>query len=153
VDYVLGYDASTQVGTGFIPSGSTAPTFNTGLARRADLTTILVNNDLTASYKRDLTENLTTTTTLGGTLQYLQSFATGIQTIGLAPGVATTTSGTVGPSGEDRSERTIRGAFVQQTFGLLNRFFVTGALRVDAGSIYGLSQRTQVYRLLCSIGR
>ena len=146
VDYVLGYDASTQVGTGFIPSGSTAPTFNTGLARRADLTTILVNNDLTASYKRDLTENLTTTTTLGGTLQYLQSFATGIQTIGLAPGVATTTSGTVGPSGEDRSERTIRGAFVQQTFGLLNRFFVTGALRVDAGSIYGLSQRTQVYR-------
>lgn len=146
IDYVLGYDASTQVGTGFIPSGSTAPTFTTGLARRADATTILVNNDLTASYKRDLTESLSSSTTLGGTLQYQQSFGTGIQTIGLSPGIATTTSGTVGPSGEDRSERTIRGAFVQQTFGLLNRFFVTGALRVDAGSIYGLSQRTQVYR-------
>ena len=148
VDYVLGYDASTQVGTGFIPSGSTAPTFSTGLARRADLTTILVNNDLTFSYKRDLTENFISTTTVGGTLQYLQSFGTGIQSIGLSPGPVTTANGTVGPSGETRNERTIRGAFVQQTFGLFNRLFLTGALRVDAGSIYGVNQRTQVYRKL-----
>ena len=146
VDYVLGYDASTQVASGFIPSGSTAPTFSTGLARRADLTTILVNNDLTFSYKRDLSETLASTTTVGGTLQYLQTFSTGVQTIGLSPGIVTTATGTLGPSGERRTERTIRGAFVQQTLGLLNRFFLTGALRVDAASVYGPSQRTQYYR-------
>ncbi|MFC7668135.1 SusC/RagA family TonB-linked outer membrane protein [Hymenobacter humi] len=146
VDYVLGYDASTQVASGFIPSGSTAPTFTTGLARRADLTTILVNNDLTFSYKRDLTENFNSTTTVGGTLQYQRGFSTGIQSIGLAPGIVTTATGTVAGSGEFRNERTIRGAFVQQTFGLLNRFYLTGALRVDAASVYGPKVRTQVYR-------
>ncbi|WP_234988806.1 SusC/RagA family TonB-linked outer membrane protein [Hymenobacter daecheongensis] len=146
VDYVLGYDASTQVASGFIPSGSTAPTFTTGLARRADATTFLVNNDLTLSYKRDISEKLASTTTVGGTLQFLQSFSTGVQSIGLSPGIVTTATGTLGPSGEDRSERTIRGAFVQQTFGLLNRFFLTGALRVDAASIYGSSVRTQRYK-------
>ncbi|SFQ71464.1 SusC/RagA family TonB-linked outer membrane protein [Hymenobacter arizonensis] len=148
IDYVLGYDASTQVATGFIPRGSTAPTFGTGLARRADATTFLVNNDLTASYKRDLSENFISTTTVGGTLQYLQNVNTGIQSIDLSPGPVTTVSGTLGRSGEFRGERTIVGAFAQQTFGLFNRFFLTGALRVDAASLYGAKQRTQLYRKL-----
>ena len=144
VDYVLGYDASTQVATGFIPTGSTAPTYTGGYARRADQTTILVNNDLTASYRRDFTEWLTSTTTAGGTLQSQQSFSTSIQSILLAPIVQTTASGVATP-GEFRSERTIRGAFAQQTLGLGNRLFLTGALRVDVASVYGPSNRTQYY--------
>jgi len=144
IDYVLGYDASTQVATGFIPTGSTAPTYATGFARRADQTSILVNNDLTASYRRDFTEWLTSTTTVGGTLQYQQTFATSIQSTTLSPIVQTTSNG-IPVSGEFRSERTIRGAFAQQTLGLGNRLFLTGALRVDVASVYGPSNRTQYY--------
>ncbi|MCA8831691.1 SusC/RagA family TonB-linked outer membrane protein [Hymenobacter pini] len=143
-DYVLGYDASTQVATGFIPTGSTAPTYTTGLARRADRTAFLVNNDLTLGYRRDVTEWLASTTTLGGTLQYERAFQTSIQSINLAPVIQTTASGTITTT-EPRTERTIRGAFVQQTFGLANRFFLTGALRVDAASVYGTKVRTQYY--------
>ncbi|OGX85755.1 SusC/RagA family TonB-linked outer membrane protein [Hymenobacter glacialis] len=144
LDYVLGYDASTQVATGFIPTGSTAPTYTGGYARRADQTTILVNNDLTASYRRDFTDWLASTTTVGGTLQYQQGFATGIVSTTLAPIVQTTASG-IAVAGEARSERSIRGAFAQQTLGLGNRLFLTGALRVDVASVYGPSNRTQYY--------
>ena len=146
VDYVLGYDASTQVGTGFIPVGSTAPTYTAGFARRADRTAILTNNDLTLSYRRDLLPWLATTTTAGGTLQSQLVFGTATRSENLAPVVQVSGSGngtTVG--GEDRAERTIRGAFVQQTLGLGNRLFLTGAARVDEGSIYGANNRRQVY--------
>ena len=144
LDYVLGYDASTQLATGFIPTGSTAPTYTAGYARRADQTTILVNNDVTAGYKRDFAEWLVSTTTVGGTLQYQQGFSTGIVSTTLAPIVQTTASG-IAVAGEFRSERTIRGGFAQQTLGLGNRLFLTGALRVDAASVYGTSNRTQYY--------
>ncbi|MDU0369349.1 SusC/RagA family TonB-linked outer membrane protein [Hymenobacter endophyticus] len=150
IDYVLGYDASTQVATGFIPTNSTAPTYSTGLARRADRTALLVNNDLTLGYRRDFMEWLASTTTLGGTLQSEQSLQTAQQTIGLSPVIQTTASGTSvvqNPRylGDYRTERTIRGAFVQQTVGLYNRLFLTGALRVDAASVYGTKVRTQYY--------
>jgi len=149
-DYVLGYDASTQLATGFIPTNSTAPTYSTGLARRADQTSILVNNDVTANYRHDFTEWLASTTTVGGTLQYQQSFSTVQQSITLSPVIQTTASGTIVSQnprylGDYRTERTIRGAFIQQTFGLYNRLFITGALRVDEASVYGASNRSQYY--------
>ncbi|MBC6696517.1 SusC/RagA family TonB-linked outer membrane protein [Hymenobacter puniceus] len=144
VDYVLGYDASTQVGTGFIPVGSTAPTYTAGFARRADRTALLTNNDLTLSYRRDFLPWLASTTTAGGTLQSDQSFTTGIRSTQLAPLVQTTSSG-IAVANEFRSERTIRGAFLQQTLGLGNRVFLTGAVRVDEGSIYGANNRRQTY--------
>ncbi len=146
VDYVLGYDASTQLGTGFIPVGSTAPTYTAGYARRADRTTLLTNNDLTLSYRRDFLPWLASTTTAGGTLQSLQAFGTNSSSISLSPVVQISGNGngtTVG--GENRSERTISGAFVQQTIGLGNRLFLTGAARVDEGSIYGANNRRQTY--------
>ncbi|SNC75556.1 TonB-linked outer membrane protein, SusC/RagA family [Hymenobacter gelipurpurascens] len=143
IDYVLGYDASTQVATGFIPTNSTAPTYTTGLARRADRTSFLVNNDLTFSYKRDFTEWLASTTTAGGTLQYERALSTGIQSINLAPVVEVINGTTV--AGEERTERTIQGAFIQQTFGFYNRLFLTAAARVDAASVYGANNRTQFY--------
>ncbi|UOG74258.1 SusC/RagA family TonB-linked outer membrane protein [Hymenobacter tibetensis] len=144
VDYVLGYDASTQLATGFIPTNSTAPTYTTGLARRADRTALLVNNDLTLGYRRDFTEWLASTTTVGGTLQYEQALSTAIQSINLAPEIETTASGTV-VAGETRTERTIRGAFAQQTFGIYNQLFLTGAIRMDEASVYGANVRRQYY--------
>ncbi|WP_324677150.1 SusC/RagA family TonB-linked outer membrane protein [Hymenobacter sp. GOD-10R] len=144
IDYVLGYDASTQLATGYIPNPSTAPTYSTGLARRADQTSLLTNNDLTLSYRRDFTPWLTSTTTVGGTLQFQRNFSTSLQSTVLAPIIQTTSNG-IAVSGEFRSERTIRGAFAQQTFGLGNRLFLTGAIRVDAASVYGIDVRTQYY--------
>ncbi|WP_201783275.1 TonB-dependent receptor plug domain-containing protein [Hymenobacter sp. AT01-02] len=143
IDYVLGYDASTQVGTAFIPPGNTTPSYGAGYSRRADRTAYLVNQDLTLSYRRDLAEWLTSTTTAGGTLQYDQAVSTGLLATQLAP-LIEIISGTIVPA-EARQERVIRGAFVQQTFGLGNRLFLTGAARVDASSVFGPSNRTQFY--------
>ena len=144
VDYVLGYDASTQVGTGFIPVGSTAPTYTAGYARRADRTVLLTNNDLTLSYRRDFTPWLTSTSTAGGTLQSNQNFSLNNRGTVLSPVIQISANGTTVP-GEERTERTIRGAFFQQTLGFGNRLFLTGAVRVDEGSIYGANNRTQTY--------
>ncbi|AMJ68266.1 SusC/RagA family TonB-linked outer membrane protein [Hymenobacter sp. PAMC 26628] len=152
-DYVLGYDASTQIGTGFIPVGNTTPSYSTGYARRADRTAILVNNDATFNYRRNFTEWLASTTTVGGTLQYDQALSTNLTAIQLSPIVQTTAGGTLVPTtvnglpvpNDSRQERTFVGAFVQQTLGLGNRLFLTGALRVDAASVYGANNRTQYY--------
>ncbi|UYZ62917.1 SusC/RagA family TonB-linked outer membrane protein [Hymenobacter weizhouensis] len=144
VDYVLGYDASTQVGTAFIPPNNTTPGYGAGYARRADRTANLINNDLTLNYRRSFAEWLQSTTTLGGTLQWDEFLTTGIVSQQLAPVIQTTFNG-VAVAGEFRSERTIIGAFVQQTLGLGNRLFLTGAARVDAASVYGANNRTQFY--------
>ena len=145
-NFTLGYDNSTQLGTGYIPVGNTTPTYATGLARRADRTGFLVNTDLTLSYKRNLTEWLVSTTTVGGTQQYQRYYNTAIQSTMLTPGISTAAFGNgTTVAGESQSTLTIRGAFAQQTLGFYDQLFLTGALRVDAASSYGPDQRTQYY--------
>ncbi len=126
--------------------GNTTPTYATGLARRADRTGFLVNTDLTLSYKRNLTEWLVSTTTVGGTQQYQRYYNTAIQSTMLTPGISTAAFGNgTTVAGESQSTLTIRGAFAQQTLGFYDQLFLTGALRVDAASSYGPDQRTQYY--------
>lgn len=48
-------------------------------------------------------------------------------------------------AGEFRSERTIMGAFAQQSFGVHDLLFLTGAARVDASSVYGEDNRWQFF--------
>jgi len=144
INYVLGYDNATQIGTGYIPVGNTTPSYNTGYSRRADQTTFLVNNDLNISYQTKINDWLESTSGIGGTAQSQKTYQTGLTATLLGP-IGQTINNGVSIATEYRSDVNIMGAFVQQTFGILNKFYITGAARYDESSVFGEKFRGQFY--------
>jgi len=144
IDLIFGLDNYTQNATGYIPPRNTTPSYDAGLSRRADATVLQTNTDLNISYKKQLNSWLESTTGLGGTIQYIKTttFGANAQQLGLFG--QTINNGTIVAS-EFRSEQSIMGAFLQQTFGLGDKFFITGAGRVDASSVYGINNRWQFF--------
>jgi len=145
VDYTVGYDTYAQIGTGFIPSGTTAALYPQGLARRGERNFLQLNNDLNLRYQTDLSSSLQSTTVLGGTLQFEKASNFTAQSTQLSPVSQIVPSGATLTIGEFRSQNVIYGAFVQQTFGLFNRLFLTAAGRLDASSVFGKDERWQFY--------
>ncbi len=142
--YVLGVDYANSSATGFIPIGNTSPE-GQGFSRRAEANSLRYNNDLTASYAADLSDDIVSTTVVGGTWQYENNESLAVQASRIAPFVQTATVGELVDQGDSRSEVSYWGAFVQQTFGFYNRFFLTGALRSDGASVFGPDERNQLY--------
>lgn len=147
INYTLGFDNATQIGTGYIPVGNTTPTYNTGFAQRADKTSFLLNNDLTASYQTRINDWLESTTGIGGTAQSEKIYLTSLKATQLGIIGQTINNGITIPS-EFRSDINVMGAYVQQTFGFWDRLYITGALRYDASSVFGKDERAQFYRKL-----
>lgn len=144
IKYRFGIDTYNQSGTGFVPIGNTSPN-PSGFATRTDANVFQYNSDLTASYSADLTNNIKSTTVVGGTWQYERLERLGIASDRLAPAVQTATGGTVIGQTDFRQEESYWGAFVQETFGFSNKFFLTGALRMDGASVFGPDERNQVF--------
>jgi len=144
INYVLGYDNSTQIATGYIPVGNTTPSYNTGYSRRGDRTSYMVNNDLNISYQTKIYDWLESTSGIGGTAQSEKVYQTGITATLLGPIGQTINNGVAVPT-EYRSDVNIMGAFAQQTFGILNKFYITGAARYDVSSVFGEKFRGQFY--------
>lgn len=144
IEFASGIDNYTQTATAYIPPRNTTPSYNGGFIRRADATVIQLNNDLTASYQKEIANELESTTSLGGTLQYDRTLTFSANATQLGAFGQTINNGTIA-AGEFRGERVIMGAFLQQTFGFKNRYFVTGAARVDASSVYGIDNRWQFF--------
>ncbi|MFD2247445.1 SusC/RagA family TonB-linked outer membrane protein [Pontibacter ruber] len=145
VNYTLGYDNATQIATGFIPVGNTTPSYNGGYSRRADLTSYRLNNDLNASYKTMLADWVESTTGIGATAQVEKNYGTAISATQLGPIATTVNAGANIIAGESRSDINILGFFAQQTFGLGDRLFLTGAGRYDVSSVFGAENRWQFY--------
>ena len=144
IDYILGIDTYNQSGTGFIPVGNTSPNPN-GFARRAELNFLQINNDLNFRYEKDITESIKSTSSAGFTLQFDRRESLGISSEFLSPVSKTTDGGSVTDRIDFRAERVIRGAYLQQTFGISNKLFLTGAIRVDGASSFGEDERSQFY--------
>lgn len=144
IEYISGIDNYTQIATAYIPPKNTVPSYNGGFARSADAKVMQLNNDLNITYQKEIANGLQSTTTLGGTVQYEQSNSFAGSAINLGPYGETINNGTITPS-ESRSERANMGAFLQQVFGFRNRYFITGAGRLDASSVYGPKYRWQFY--------
>jgi TonB-dependent starch-binding outer membrane protein SusC len=144
IDITTGFDNYTQTATAYIPPVNTTPSDNLGLSRRADATVFQTNTDLTISYNKDIKSWLQTTTVLGGTMQYDKSvsFAANATSLGLFG--QTINNGTV-VAGEDRSERSVRGAFIQETFGIYNKLFINAAGRFDGSSVFSKDYASQFY--------
>lgn len=146
IDYTAGLDIFEQTGTSFIPRGVDTPGFTTGFARRAELTNFQLNTDLNVRYETDLLPSLSSTSLVGGTFQYENEDTFNGESQDLAPIAETAGSGTSSRNfSEFRSPLTIYGGFGQQKFGIADRLFVTGALRLDASSSFGEGNRLQLY--------
>ena len=143
IDLILGIDQYTQSADGFIPVGSTVKA--TGWSRSAIANNQLLNADLNLRYNTAISDNLESTTQLGFAAQTDEVRSIVITADNLSPVVNTTNAGSVISRGDSRSKRNIQGAYIQQTFGLMEKLFVTGAVRVDAASPFGADERTQVY--------
>ena len=143
INYILGYDNAESIGSTYVPIGT-----NTVLLGRASTSTIStkqLNSDLNASFNKRIGENIKSTTTAGFTWQSDETLLRAISGTGLALGVKTTNGAASISTNESRSERTFWGGFLQQTFGLSDKLFITGAIRLDGSSVFGADERNQFY--------
>ncbi len=158
VDYNLGIDNYSQLGTTLIPpyaynvgdgfygGGITLDPARNGYASTATNTFFAINHDVNATYTGDISSKLNSTTQIGFSQQYEKNNYSLFQGRGLAPFVETVTAAaTVLPGVDDRSELSVSGAFIQQNFKFNNQLFITGALRLDGSSVFGENERNQVY--------
>jgi len=143
VTYILGYDNSESIGNSYIPLGTT--TITRGKAATTTISTKQLNSDLNASFDKDLNDNIKSTTTTGFSWQSDKTLLRSISGTGLALGVKTTNGAETISTNESRSKRTFWGGFLQQTFGLSDKLFLTGAIRLDGSSVFGKNERNQLY--------
>jgi TonB-dependent SusC/RagA subfamily outer membrane receptor len=106
--------------------------------------------EVTFDYKASLSNTLASwvTSELSAGAQgdfQTQNRVTGSGTDFPAPGVRTVSSAATRTATEDRLETTNAGLFVQETFGLWDKVFVTGGLRVDGNSAFGNDFKYQTY--------
>ncbi|MEM9076925.1 MAG: SusC/RagA family TonB-linked outer membrane protein [Bacteroidota bacterium] len=143
-NYLLGLDFFNQSATAFIPINNTSPNGD-GFARRADINNFQYNSDLNLAYQTPITEDIESTTTLGGSWQYEEFDRVAIEADGLAPVVEVASDGSILAQGETRSQISYWGSFLQQSFSYKDRLYLNGAIRLDGASTFGEDERNQLY--------
>ena len=157
-DYLMGIDNYAQNGTTYIPpyaynaspgffgGGATLDPTQNGYSSAANNNFFQINHDLTGNYTVDITKDFNSTTQVGFSQQYEKSNFALIQGRGFAPFIETVNgASTPLPGVDDRSEISISGLYIQQNFKIKNQFYLTGAVRRDASSVFGANQRNQIY--------
>ena len=157
-DYLMGIDNYAQNGTTYIPpyaynaspaffgGGATLDPTQNGYSSAANNNFFQINHDLTGNYTVDITKDFNSTTQVGFSQQYETSNYALIQGRGFAPFIETVNgASTPLPGVDDRSEISISGLYIQQNFKIKNQFYLTGAVRRDASSVFGANQRNQIY--------
>ncbi|WP_233635796.1 SusC/RagA family TonB-linked outer membrane protein [Hymenobacter setariae] len=154
VDYVLGVDAYSQAGQGYIrpypyqaTAGLPAARYPLGYASNANNVAVQLNSDLNVGYERYLTEKLKLNLLAGYSYQYSRQELTSTQGQNLAPFI-TTVSGaasTTVTSSYYLGQFDLSGLYAQATLGYQNLLFLTGAIRRDRSTIFAESQTNQYY--------
>lgn len=161
VDYRLGIDNYNQEGTTFMPAfayfvspgfyggGATLDPTQNGYASAGNNNSFMINHDLNATYNWDINDKLTSVTQVGYSVQYQRMHYTLEQGRGLPPFVQTADKATtIIPGADQRTELSISGEYIQQNFKYRNQLFITGALRMDGSSVFGVDERNQLYAKL-----
>ncbi|WP_440133072.1 SusC/RagA family TonB-linked outer membrane protein [Chitinophaga sancti] len=161
IDYHMGIDNYSQDGTTLIPpyaynvssgfygGGALLDPTQNGYASAGTNNSFLINHDVNATYNAQISSRLASVTQVGFSQQYSKMHYTLLQGRGLPPYV-TTVSGAATPitGADQRTEVSISGAFIQQNFKYRDQLFLTGALRMDGSSVFGESERNQLYTKL-----
>ena len=158
IDYNIGIDQYSQKGQTYIPpfaynvsdgffGGGPArdPTRN-GYASTASYNYFQVNNELNGTYQTKITDDISSTSQLGYSVQYEKTSYALLQGRGLAPFVQTVNGASTLLQGtDDRGELSVSGYYFQQNFNYKSLLYLTGAIRVDGSSVFGPDQRNQKY--------
>ena len=154
VDYVLGVDAYSQVGRGYIrpypyqaTAGLPAARYPGGFASNANNAVLLLNSDVNVGYERNFSENLKLNLLAGYSYQFSQQDYATEQGQNLAPFVETVrgASSTTITADYNLDRYSLSGYYGQATIGFRNLAFLTGALRRDRSSKFSPSQTNQLY--------
>lgn len=149
--YVMGLDVYSLQGNTFQPRIPYSPVassfFPDGYVAVANSNVFKINNDFTATYQKDINENLTSSTTAGASVWYDRSNFSAAEGRDLSPFVSTLGAATnlFSAPREYVSASTINGYFIQESLGFKDFLFVTLAGRVDGSSRFGEDERNQFY--------
>ena len=150
IDYILGIDNIGQEGRSFIKRfaynkfGISAGNKPLGYASSTLGNNYQMNNDVNISYKKNFNK-FSTFTIAGFNHQFIKS--TGLITEGedLLNGVTTISGAAVVTSRYSDSRLQTYGGFVQETFGIDNKFFLTAAGRIDGSTVFPKDNRNFFY--------
>ncbi len=139
--YRFGFDGYTENAQLFVPRGSTAAQFPTGISTSSTDRSRLVNSDIDVSYVMN-TGVLKFTHGVGMNWQRQQVDVVTASARDLAL-FTQTVQGSQPTASEGRDERRTLGFYGQEQVGVSDRLFLTGSLRSDASSAFGSSVRQQ----------
>ncbi|MBL7815630.1 MAG: SusC/RagA family TonB-linked outer membrane protein [Saprospiraceae bacterium] len=146
--YILGVDNTNQLGRNFspiFPYQVNVAYFNKGYAANNTANTILYNNDINATY--NFKKGILSSNTVAGFNYLFSREEIGLtQGRDLAPFIETVNGATVPlPSIFTDAPSSVAGGFIQETFGLNDRVFLTGAIRYDVSSRFPKETRGNYY--------
>jgi TonB-linked SusC/RagA family outer membrane protein len=149
ISYLLGVDNINQQGRIFIPpypyTGVNATFFNDGYAASAIATTLLINNDINASYDKTW-EDFSSVTQAGFSHQYSKEGYTQAHGRKLATFVKTVDgAATPLPSSNTLNIFDVYGFYLQETLGYKNKLFLTLAGRIDGSTAFAKDNRNLFY--------
>jgi TonB-dependent SusC/RagA subfamily outer membrane receptor len=101
--------------------------------------------DLGASALFTPRARLTSRTSVGAQFNRRLLQVTSTTGTNLAPGAETVTGAAIITGEEQNIATVVAGSYVEQTFGMAERLFLTGALRADGGSAFGRQFHTAIY--------
>lgn len=152
VDVITGLDNFNAKGTTFIPRytypGIGVGSFNNGYVSEANNKVTQINNDINLKYVWDITDNIKSTTSAGSNIQFYRDKFTSIEGTELKPFVENINAFNIlqtGSPGSSESKYNLWGYYLQQTIGIYNKLFLTGAIRNDASTIFSKENRHQYY--------
>ncbi|NVO32921.1 SusC/RagA family TonB-linked outer membrane protein [Hymenobacter sp. P5342] len=153
-DYILGVDAYSQVGQGYIrpypyqaAAGLPAARYPDGFASDANNTEINLNSDINLGYEYNFSEDFKLSLRAGYNYQYLRNSFANQQGQFLSPFVTTIRGAAPSTVTADYSlaQSDLNGIYGQATVGYRNLAFLTGAIRRDGSSRFSPSQTNQYY--------
>ncbi len=141
----LGIDLSSLYEDGLQRYGQGPAFFRTGVRSDGHDNTTLYSVDLGSTATFEPSAALSSKTSVGA--QYnrrvdLLAVATGI---GLSPGAQTIAGAQTVSDSESTVGSVVAGAYLEQTVGVWDRLFLTGALRADGGSTFGSDFHAALY--------
>lgn len=142
LEYRLGYDRYDMETSRSIPRGS--PDALTGSALSYNRQSTLLNNDLVGNFSFDASDaiRLTTSAGMNHTYQNLNQF--NLSATDLVPGTREV-RGAVSTASTAQIELVTLGFFAQEQLSFRERLYLTGALRLDGSSTFGVDERWQLY--------
>lgn len=158
LNFLIGADNSGSNGSTYIPpfaynvnpdfygGGAALDGTLNGYASAASNSAFQFNNEINATYQAKISDLISSTTQLGYSFQYEQTKYQLVNGRGLAPLIQTVNAAaTQLPSVDGRTQLSVTGGYLQQTFKYKDHFFLTGAVRVDQSTVFGADNRTQTY--------